>query len=359
MDSHIATALPRDVHTAEVRGSPGAGRLRPGDRVTLRPPAEILAGLATRQDMPFMPEMLQFYGRAFTVAKRVEKICDTICPVASRRMQGTVYLEELRCDGSAHGGCQAECRLYWREEWLARLNPDASPRRPDDAEVAALRAAIEANIHPPGAPGLFRCQVTEARRATTALPDWDLRQYLREVTSGNTTPGHVLRVGLRAMPQELVRLARSATPAALRPMARGLRARMHPSAAQRERPAPLGLQAGEWVEVRSAAEIRRTLDARGFNRGLSFSGPEMLPACGKRFRVRARVNRIIDEPTGRMLEMKHDCITLEGLVCTGDRSAGRWFCSREIYPYWREAWLKRPNDPEPGPSMTPHPPSAS
>ena len=67
----------------------------------------------------------------------------------------------------------------------------------------------------------------------------------------------------------------------------------------------------------------------------------MLPACGKRLRVRRRVNRIIDEGTGRMLSMKHDCIALEGFVCTGDRSVGRWFCAREIYPYWREAWLKR------------------
>jgi hypothetical protein len=67
----------------------------------------------------------------------------------------------------------------------------------------------------------------------------------------------------------------------------------------------------------------------------------MLPACGKTFRVRRRIERIIDEKTGRMLKMKNDCITLEGLVCNGERSPGRWFCPRGLYPYWREAWLKR------------------
>jgi hypothetical protein len=104
---------------------------------------------------------------------------------------------------------------------------------------------------------------------------------------------------------------------------------------------PLGLQAGDWVEVKSAGEIAQTLDRRFMNRGLLFAASEMTPACGKRFRVRRRVQQIIDERTGKMLQMKNDCIALEGYVCTGDRSHRRWFCAREIYPYWREAWLRR------------------
>lgn len=333
-----------------------APRLRPGDRAALRPPAEILATLDARcayEGVPFMPEMLRYFGQAFTVAKRVEKICDTICPTASRRMRGCVFLDTLRCDGTGHGGCQAECRIYWKEAWLVRLAPDALPPQPDEASVAVLRAATEAEIRQPEQPGLFRCQVTEARRATTELPDWDVRQYAREVSSGNVTLGQVLRVGLRAVPHELRRFARMVVPDGLRPFARRLRARLHARIVSRERPAPLGLQPGEWVEVRSAGEIKVTLDARGFNRGMSFAAAEMFPACGNRFRVRRRVDRIIDEPTGRMLEMKHDCIVLEGFVCTGDRSAGRWFCAREIYPYWREAWLKRVT----GPVSIAHPPS--
>jgi hypothetical protein len=53
-----------------------------------------------------------------------------------------------------------------------------------------------------------------------------------------------------------------------------------------------------------------------------------------------------------MINISADCLILEGAVCSGERSVGRWFCPREIYPYWREAWLRRADEPtEPaGPS---------
>ena len=49
---------------------PGAEPMRAGDRVELRSPAEILATLDERgclDGLPFMPEMLGFFGRPFTV----------------------------------------------------------------------------------------------------------------------------------------------------------------------------------------------------------------------------------------------------------------------------------------------------
>ena len=335
-------------------------RLRPGDQVALRPPEQILATLdayGALEGLPFMPEMLQFCGKVFTVAKRAEKICDTICPVGSRRMESCVYLEGLRCDGAAHGGCQAECRIYWKEEWLTRLPTGTAAPEPDAASVAHLRATLQAQVRQPDQPEMFRCQATEARRATTALPDLDLRQYVREITSGNVSSAQLLRVALRAVPYELRRLVYSAMPSHLRPFARRVLALLRGAQpGSRPRPAPLNLEPGDWVEVRSAAEIRATLNVRGADRGLSFSAPEMLPACSKRFRVRRRVTRIIDEATGRMLSMKHDCIVLEGFVCTGHRSAGRWLCGREIYPYWREAWLKRVPNPASDPYRSPSDP---
>lgn len=313
-----------------------ADRLRPGDRVALRSPADILASLdatGSLAGVPFMPEMLRHYGRIFTVSKRVEKICDTICPVASRRMLDTVFLEDLRCDGAAHGGCEAACRIYWKEAWLARMAPNAlPPRPPEPAALAALARVAEANARRPDQPGHFRCQATEARRATTELPVWDVRQYAREAQAGNITWGRMLRLlFLRILPWELRQRLRR--PAGMLPSIRRL-----PGA---PKPAPLGLRPGEWVEVRSPLEIARTLDRKNTNRGLYFSAPEMATECGKRFRVRRRVSRIIEESSGRMLTFNNDCIELEGPVCTGDRSFGRWFCAREIYPYWREAWLRR------------------
>ena len=313
-------------------------RLRSGDRVALRSPADILSTLddaGTLGGVPFMPEMLQYYGRIFTVAKRVEKICDTICPVGSRRMTDAVFLEDLRCDGSGHGGCEAACRIYWKEAWLARMAPNSlPPRAPDQAALAALARVAEANARQPDKPDHYRCQATEARRATTPLAIWDVRQYAREAQGGNTTWSAMLRLLLfRILPWEIRSALRR--PAAQLPRVQRASAK----------PAPLNLQPGEWVEVRPAEEIAATLDAKNTNRGLYFSAPEMATECGKRYRVRRRLSRIIEESSGRMLTFKNDCIELEGPVCTGDRSIGRWYCAREIYPYWREAWLKRVSTP--------------
>ena len=58
---------------------------------------------------------------------------------------------------------------------------------------------------------------------------------------------------------------------------------------------------------------------KGRNRGLWFDR-EMLPFCGGTYRVRQRVTRIIDEHDGRLLELNRDCVTLEGVVCSGERS---------------------------------------
>ena len=71
----------------------------------------------------------------------------------------------------------------------------------------------------------------------------------------------------------------------------------------------------------------------------------MLRYCGRTMRVKDRVSLLIDETTGRMLRIPKDCLILEGSVCSGECSTGRWFCPREIYPFWREAWLRRVEDP--------------
>src|SRR6188472_3888494 len=109
-----------------------------------------------------MPEMLQHVGGRFRVAQRAEKICDLVGPGGSRRMRDTVFLENLRCDGASHGGCQAECRLYWKESWLRHVeerdevdqNETATPIR------QGLATAAEATTRPPdwdGTSERFRC----------------------------------------------------------------------------------------------------------------------------------------------------------------------------------------------------------
>ena len=75
----------------------------------------------------------------------------------------------------------------------------------------------------------------------------------------------------------------------------------------------------------------------GANRGLGFDA-EMSRFCGQTATVQSRVERCIDEKTGRMLTMKSPCITLENVFCAGAYNAN---CPREFVPFWREIWLER------------------
>jgi hypothetical protein len=64
----------------------------------------------------------------------------------------------------------------------------------------------------------------------------------------------------------------------------------------------------------------------------------MLKYCGRRARVLRRIEHIIDEKTGRMLAIRRDTVVLDGVICRGIYHRS---CPRAIYPYWREAWLRR------------------
>jgi hypothetical protein len=317
--------------------------LRPGDIVELRPAAEILATLdkdGALDEMPFMPEMLQYAGRRFTVSTRVEKICDTIAATGSRRMRDTVYLEDLRCDGSGHGGCQAGCRIYWKEAWLKRLDGDAKRSESIDPALPELEQLTQVGTRTTrelegDQKEVWRCQATEAFRASESLKTSDLRQYWRELRSGNVRLPRFLLVLVRGFVMEV-----ASRTGLIRPLP------LHGEGIQPTADEALNLQPGELVEVRSPAEIEPTLDENGFNRRLSFDR-EMLPYCGGTYRVRDRVERLIDDRTGKMIRIPSDCLILDGVVCSGERTTGGWFCPRQIYPYWREAWLRRVDESSP------------
>lgn len=316
---------------------PGKTRpLRPDDVVEVKSAVEILATLddnGALDNMPFMPEMLRHAGKRYTVSRRVDKICDTIARTGSRRMRDTVFLEDLRCDGSGHGGCQAGCKVYWKEAWLRRADETATPVKEPSQESEALdellvkgtRAVRESKgVHAEA----WRCQATEALKASEHLRGYDLSQYWRELTNGNFNSVRFVFLFIRAMALQFANRV-----GLLKPLP--LHGPNRPS--MRE---PLNLQPGDVVQVLSPAEIATTLDEAGLSDGLSFDR-EMLPYCGGTYRVKERVQRIIDDETGRMLNIRKDCLILEGTVCSGLCSTGRYFCPREIYPFWRESWLRR------------------
>ena len=97
----------------------------------------------------------------------------------------------------------------------------------------------------------------------------------------------------------------------------------------------LGLQPGEWVEVKSEAEVLDTLDLDRKHKGLSFL-PEMSLCHGRQFKVYKRVNRIFLEESRQIRRMRNT-VLLEGVRCEGTGIG----CDRSCYFYWREAWLRR------------------
>jgi len=323
--------------------------LKIGELVEVRPPAEILATLDERgrlDALPFMPEMLQFAGKQLRVSKRAFKTCDQVKNSGMYRMERTVHLEGVRCDGSAHGGCQAGCLIFWKEGWLKRVGDEgraAAPAPADAAPIAtpATLETLQRETRPPGAgldEEIFSCQNTAIPEAApTHIPGWDVRQYVQDVTSGNAP----LRQVLRGLAIHLFNKFQWANRRFLPRFLLINGGRSYPSiegrVVGRTPKETLDLQPGELVEVKSREEIFATLDQTGHNRGLRFD-IEMLRYCGQRARVQRRVNRLIDEKTGKMVHIKGDCIVLDGFICAADYHQS---CPRGIEEYWREIWLKR------------------
>lgn len=313
---------------------------------------EILATLDSRgtlDALPFMPEMTRHCGKKYKVYKRADKTGQyiTVPRYSSRRMYRTVHLEGLRCDGGYHDGCDALCLLYWKEAWLRRIDgtdnsatfdrPTGGPGKGGPRAWEKMECTLDALISSTKVPGEsgeggYSCQVTEVLKASSELEWWDVRQYYRDLHSGNIgfmefakwTPIAILnwahqRIrGGRIYPYIDMRLVqREKTPSDT-----------------------LNLKVGDPVQVKSLEEILQTLDHDLKNRGLLFT-KELIPYCGKTSRVIKIVKKIINEVDGKMLRFSNNCVILEDVVCTGQISDKRLFCKKSCYPYWREIWLKK------------------
>lgn len=312
--------------------------LRAGDLVEVRSEREILSTLDSNgklDGLPFMPEMVRYCGRQVRVYRRADKTCDTVRATGgSLRMTNAVHLDGSRCDGGHHGGCQAACLLFWKEAWLkpAPARAGVSPPRAGTLAPRLTRADLEdltTHRGPASEPDrAFMCQATELPRATTRLRWWDPRPYLRELRSGNVGLGTFFRV----LGIAWFNFAQNLRNGTVYPSLHGT--------LQKTPSRRLDLQPGERVRVRSLKEIEATLDTRRKNRGMSF-GVEMVPYCGREFRVLQRVTQIINEGTGRMMHLPGECLILEGVTCRGHLGREKRFCPRSIYPFWREVWLER------------------
>ncbi|MGV9712250.1 hypothetical protein ACWDTI_16495 [Gordonia sp. NPDC003424] len=101
-------------------------------------------------------------------------------------------------------------------------------------------------------------------------------------------------------------------------------------------PTPLGLRAGDIVEVRSAAEIIATLNEQGELDNLPFM-PEMLAFCGQQLTVHKVAHKLCDTISGTGLRKMESAVHLTGARCDGSAHGG---CETACQFYWKEAWLK-------------------
>jgi hypothetical protein len=323
------------------------GALHRGDTVRVRSAAEIAKTLDANHELdglPFMPEMLAFSGQVLRVQARADKTCDTInLTGCNREMDNTVHLVAARCDGSAHGGCEAGCLLFFKEAWLAPVPAGSVEAAADAPADDGLHQRLTATAQPQ--PGTYRCQATQLLDATRPLSPG--RHYLRDVRTRNVNLVALIQTLLIQLFDRYQAFARHRLPGRLRfrdgeplPVVRGSLSRTPVE--------NLDLQPGELVEVKSLAEIRATLDRNQRNRGMWYDR-EMVKFCGKQMRVVRRVNRLLDEKTGTMIEMKTPGIILEGATCTGQYYKQ---CQRQVYSYFREIWLRRVPDETAPPGPT-------
>jgi hypothetical protein len=293
-----------------------------GDVVEVKSLDEVLATLdpdGTYEGVPFMPEMHAFCGRRFRVFKRTDKICVEREWLDFRRLRNAVLLEEVRCDGSAHDGCQKLCMIFWKEAWLKPAPAGAEPEPAIDW-VTALRSQATCEIDESKT---YSCQSTAALHATEPISGWDPRQYIRDIQSGAVRPLDVVRVlFIEAYNKVAKKLGRPDFGVAFGTLTRTPLVQ-------------LGLKPGDVVRVKTREEIVTTLDKMGRNRGLGFAY-DMERHCAHTLSVITPINRMILENTGKMKKLSHT-VLLQGAACTGLCNRG---CARNGHPLWREAWLE-------------------
>jgi hypothetical protein len=333
------------------------------DWVEVRSKEEILKTLDEKgqlDGMPFMPEMLKFCGQKFQVYKRAHKTCDTVFPIRGRRVDSAVHLD-TRCDGQAHGGCQAGCLLFWKEAWLKHLDCDSPERTTGVCSSVPMTPSSAVDCHESdlwthtqkadanGEAPVYVCQATQLPYMTSALAWWDIRQYIEDYRSGNAGLWNIFCGLVYATYYNISHAGIGAGPVMrwlydrFRGLWGGTLFPRHTGRIPEGKPTPavsLNLQPGEIVRVKAHKEILKTLNTNSMNRGMYFDA-EQVPYCEGTYTILKRVTKIINERTGQMQEMKTPCIILDSVFCQGKYSPCRMFCPRGIYSFWREIWLER------------------
>ena len=211
-----------------------------------------------------------------------------------------------------------------RRRWRRR-DSSASP----SPELEAVAEAGTRTVRDGETEEVWRCQATEALKASSICARSRTRPVLARVPQRQLRPAAVHRPdGSRAGDGD-----RAPDP----PAQAAAASRARPEGARRASRSTCSRASSSRSGPRPRSRRRSTTRA---STAASPSTARCFRYCGRTLRVKDRVNLLIDETTGRMLRIPKDCLILEGSVCSGECSTGRWFCPREIYPFWREAWLR-------------------
>lgn len=133
----------------------GGSWLLVGDQVEVRSLEEIERTLdksGCLDGLPFMREMVALCGRPARVFRCVDKVYDYGRSKTLRRLKKTVLLAGLRCDGSAHGGCEAACYLLWNERWLRPVGRRSGDHPDHGVETIRIMGSRSRGIRPSPAP---------------------------------------------------------------------------------------------------------------------------------------------------------------------------------------------------------------
>jgi hypothetical protein len=296
-----------------------------GDEVEIRPLSDILATLdesGMLEGIPFQPEMANLCGRRLRIFRCVDKIFDYGRTKRMRRLERCVLLVGLRCDGADHGGCQAMCYLLWKTQWLKPLRAPAAESGTAGGRIAPTFADVTEGGK---VMRRYMCQYTQLHGATRPLHSWNLLQEVRPLVAGNVTLAGFL-VGLGTRLFNRVQVLRHGNGFPFLPFA--------PDKPETPETAPMAI--GDLVKVRPVEQIVRTLNRRYRNKGLWFDR-DMVKHCGTTHRVLVRVERIIDDSNGEMLQMKTPSLLLSGADYSGEFLN---FSAQHDYFFWRESWLE-------------------
>ena len=188
------------------------------------------------------------------------------------------------------------CRIYWKHAWLRPIEEGDAGIEAAAGDSEKLRARLKVKV---GRASVF-LPIDRAFQVDRSFPTrgWPrARIALTEIRNGDIGILQALQMFALYVWQKILRKLDCDS------WLRGPH--------QRTPTQSLNLQPGELVRVKSRAQIVQTLDHKMSNRGMRLCY-EMMRCCGREAEVRYRVDRLINERTGRMREIT-DTVTLSSM----------------------------------------------